>query len=94
MQLERKIYKKIVSDLKKKMVFIVGPRQVGKTWLSKQVMKEYKNPLYLNYDNSDHREVIRKQAWLPGVDIIVFDEFKKMPKWKNYLKGVYDIRPE
>ncbi|MFA6392783.1 MAG: ATP-binding protein [Candidatus Paceibacterota bacterium] len=90
--MKRKIYNKILSDLQKKMVFIVGPRQVGKTWLAKEIMKEYKNPVYLNYDNSDHREIIRKEAWLPDVDLIVFDEIHKMPKWKNYLKGVYDTK--
>jgi predicted AAA+ superfamily ATPase len=88
----RKIYKKIISDLKKKMVFIVGPRQVGKTWLAKEVMKEYKNPIYLNFDNSDHRKIIKEQSWLPDVDLIIFDEIHKMAKWKNYLKGVYDTR--
>lgn len=92
--MKRKIYNKIVSDLKKKMVFIVGPRQVGKTWLAKKVMSEYKNPIYLNYDSSDHREIIKKQSWLPDVDLIVFDEIHKMPKWKNYLKGVYDTKIE
>ena len=94
MELKRNIYKKILSDMQKKMVFIVGPRQVGKTWLSKQILKEYKNPIYLNYDNNDHREIIKKQAWLPNVDLIVFDEIHKMPKWKNYLKGVYDTKSE
>ena len=76
------------------MVFIVGPRQVGKTWLAKEIMKEYKNPLYLNFDNSDHREIIKKQSWLLDVDLIVFDEIHKMPKWKNYLKGVYDTKSD
>ena len=90
--MRRKIYKKIISDLQKKMVFIVGPRQVGKTWLAKEVMKEYKNPIYLNYDNSDHQGIIKGQAWLSDVDLIVFDEIHKMPKWKNYLKGVYDTK--
>lgn len=90
--MKRKIYNKIVSDLQKKMVFIVGPRQVGKTWLAKKVMEEYKNPIYLNYDNIDHREIIKRQSWLPDVDLIVFDEIHKMPKWKNYFKGVYDTK--
>jgi len=92
--MKRKIYNKIVLDLQKKMVFIVGPRQVGKTWLAKEIMKEYKNPIYLNYDNGDHREIIKKQSWLPEVNLIVFDEIHKMPKWKNYLKGVYDTKSE
>ena len=92
--MKRKIFDKIILDLKKKMVFIVGPRQVGKTWLAKKIMEKYKNPIYLNYDNINHREIIKNQSWLSDVDLIVFDEIHKMPKWKNYLKGVYDTRPE
>jgi predicted AAA+ superfamily ATPase len=94
MELERKIQGKILLDLKKKMVFIVGPRQVGKTWLSKKIMKEYKHPLYLNFDNYNHREIIKNQTWLPETDLVVFDEIHKMPKWKNHLKGVYDTKRE
>ncbi len=84
--------KQILEDLKKKMVFVVGPRQVGKTWLTKDIMKEYKNPLYLNYDNITDRTLIKKMDWLSGVDLIVLDELHKMPKWKNYLKGIFDTR--
>lgn len=76
------------------MVFIVGPRQVGKTWLSKEICKNYKNPLYLNYDSSKDREMIKDESWLPNIDLLIFDEIHKMPKWKNYLKGVFDNKPE
>ena len=94
MEIQREIYKKVLKDLKKKMVFIVGPRQVGKTWLAKKVMNEYQNPLYLNFDNLAHREIIKNQSWVPTVDLVIFDEIHKMPKWKNYLKGVYDTKKE
>ncbi len=93
-KIARKIYIKILTDLEKKMVFVVGPRQVGKTWLSKKVMGEYKNPLYLNYDDMDHVKILKTKAWKPEVDLIVFDEIHKMPKWKNYIKGIYDTKPD
>ncbi len=38
----------IQKDLKKKMVFISGPRQAGKTWLAKHIGSAYKNTVYLN----------------------------------------------
>lgn len=82
----------IKSDLKKKMVILSGPRQVGKTWLSKEIMKSYSSAVYLNYDALDHREVIEKRSWLDKTDLVVFDEIHKMENWKNYLKGVFDTR--
>lgn len=83
---------KIHADLDKKMVFIVGPRQVGKTWLSKKIAKRYQNSIYLNYDLQEDREVIQRKSWPLNTDLIVFDELHKMKGWKNYLKGVYDTR--
>ncbi len=76
------------------MVFLAGPRQAGKTWLAKDIAHQFNNPLYLNYDQLEHREIIHHQAWLNDVDLIIFDELHKMPKWKNYLKGIYDTKPD
>jgi hypothetical protein len=84
----------VQQDLKKKMVFLVGPRQVGKTWLAKEIATGYQNPLYLNYDHPEDRDIIRQRAWLDDVDLLIFDELHKMPKWKNYLKGVFDNREQ
>jgi uncharacterized protein len=82
----------IEADLKKKMVFLVGPRQVGKTWLAKEIAKEYKHSLYLSYDSLADRKLMLQEAWLSETDLIIFDELHKMPKWKNYLKGIYDTK--
>ena len=84
----------ILSDLKKKMVIIVGPRQVGKTFLAKQIAKFYKSPVYLNFDNIYDKDIIQKQTWLDTTDLLILDEIHKMPNWKNFLKGVYDTKPE
>ncbi len=80
----------ILKDLEKKMVFLVGPRQAGKTWLAKEVAKNFKNSLYLNYDSLDDQKIIDERSWNPEADLIVFDELHKKPEWKNFIKGIYD----
>ena len=82
----------ILKDLEKKMVFIVGPRQVGKTFLAREVGKNFSEVTYLNYDDPDHRRVIKKREWSPTTELLILDELHKMPMWKNFLKGIYDTK--
>ena len=84
----------IENDLKKKMVFLSGPRQCGKTTLAKQILQEQKSGLYLNWDDSDHRKRILHRDWSDDQWLIVLDEIHKYPKWKSWLKGLYDTTQE
>ncbi|NGX37896.1 MAG: hypothetical protein K1000chlam2_01064 [Chlamydiae bacterium] len=86
------------------MVFIVGPRQVGKTTLSLAMKDEWEAVYYYNWDNQRDRAVI-----LAGPDavvenigleelreelpVIIFDEIHKYTHWKRFLKGLYDSYP-
>jgi len=78
-------------DLQRKMVFVGGPRQVGKTTLAQGL--PYAKRGYLNYDVAHDRERILKRE-LPTAPLWVFDEIHKYRQWRNYLKGVYDGRPK
>ncbi|MES2607754.1 MAG: ATP-binding protein [Pseudomonadota bacterium] len=91
--MERAQKKSILNDLNKKLVLLVGPRQSGKTWLAKDIAREFKNSIYLNYDQIMDRKIITDQSWLGTTDLLIFDELHKMPDWKNFLKGVYDTKP-
>jgi predicted AAA+ superfamily ATPase len=79
----------------KKMVFLGGPRQVGKTTLSKQVCHDkFAGGTYLNWDNDADRRAILKSQWRADSPLIIFDELHKYPRWKRWIKGVYDKRPD
>lgn len=72
------------------MVFVTGPRQVGKTTLALQIPGGRQS--YLNWDVAEHRERILRRELPPG-DLWIFDEIHKYRGWRNYLKGLYDGRP-
>ena len=84
----------ILKDLRRKMVIVTGPRQVGKTTLSKQLLPHFKGAQYLNWDVAEDRVVLSRQSWRSDAGLLVFDEIHKMPLWKNWLKGVFDSRRE
>ena len=78
-------------DLARKMVFVAGPRQVGKTTLALALPDARRG--YLNWDVVEHRERILRRE-LPPSRLWVFDEIHKYRSWRNYLKGLYDARPK
>lgn len=84
----------ILKDLHRKMVIVTGPRQVGKTTLSQQLLPHFNHGQYLNWDVVQDRQVLIDQSWHTDAGLLVFDEIHKMPLWKNWLKGVYDGRSQ
>lgn len=80
----------IQNDLPKKMVFLGGPRQVGKTTLAKTFLADDSTG-YMNYDVPEHRENILTKE-LPLSKLWIFDEIHKYHSWRNYLKGIYDVK--
>lgn len=92
--MKRKQFSQIIKDLEKKMVFIVGPRQVGKTWLAKEIGRNFQEAVYLNYDSAEDRQIIKKESWPRKTEFLILDELHKMKGWKNYLKGVFDTKEE
>lgn len=85
----------ILEDLKKKMVFVGGPRQVGKTTLAKAVLsKNFPAGRYLNWDYDEDRQDILQKRWSAANNLLLFDELHKFPRWKAWIKGIYDVSHE
>lgn len=82
----------ISKALAKKMVFIGGPRQVGKTTLSLEFLndKNPENPAYLNWDRASDKSVILKDQISMNYPVLIFDEIHKYRHWRNLIKGLYD----
>ena len=95
-----RLYENIIREhlgLYRQMVFLSGPRQVGKTTLAKTFASDY-----LDWDEKETRLLILKGARAVGNSlaleegrasgkVIVFDEIHRYQKWKTFLKGFFDI---
>lgn len=90
----RSLHDPLVADLAEKMVFLAGPRQVGKTTLAKQILDEAGTGLYLSWDRRADRLTIRDARWPAGSAVVVLDELHKWRDWKRWLKGEYDSNRE
>lgn len=62
--LQRYLAGQIRTDLERKMVFVSGPRQVGKTTLARGLLPDPAG--YLSWDIPDHRDAI--EAVEPAVE--------------------------
>lgn len=85
--MRRYLQAQVEADLTEKMVFLGGPRQVGKTTLARAIQPETQG--YLSWDiPADRARILRRE--LPDTPLWVFDELHKNRRWRNFLKGVYD----
>ena len=83
----------------RQMRFITGPRQAGKTTLSKLKLERTHSPgLYYLWDLRTVRNRYKTNELFFTEDSppkqlkqwVCFDEIHKIPKWKNILKGLFD----
>ncbi len=88
MKFTRYLTEFIATDLKEKMVFLGGPRQVGKTTLAKLFIQQSKQ--YLNWDDLEDRTQIKSHRIDPELKVVVLDEIHKYTKWRMLVKGLYD----
>ena len=82
----------IEDDLQDKMVFLGGPRQVGKTTLALGLLGTggRRHPGYLNWDDPKIRPELLHGNLPSNESLLVLDEIHKYPRWRNLVKGFYD----
>jgi uncharacterized protein len=86
--MERSLTDPIRRDLDSKVGFLSGPRQCGKTTLSKMLFERFD---YYNFDLAEHRMILKDKSWDRNADLVIFDELHKKKKWKSWLKGITDV---
>lgn len=91
---QRYLFDYVLADLSSRMVFVGGPRQVGKTTFALQFLPEpfVTQPGYLNWDNPRVRQDLLRGELPPAPGCIVFDEIHKFARWRNLVKGFFDTR--
>jgi len=88
---ERYLTTAVFEDLKEKMVFIGGARQVGKTTFARDLLgRKFKSPAYFNWDNRADRREVMASRWPGDAELIILDEIHKLRGWKSRVKGEYD----
>ncbi|MBW2000345.1 MAG: ATP-binding protein [Deltaproteobacteria bacterium] len=91
----RYIERHLLKDLARKMVFVAGPRQVGKTTMAKVLCAAggaEVSTRYLDWDDPRDRENILLERFPTGPGLIVLDEIHKFKRWRQVLKGLFDKR--
>ena len=104
MHLLKRIYQKVFEEHlseNRQMLFLAGPRQVGKTTTSIEVSERYKHHFYFNWDIQNDRikivegpdvvaATLKLETLKDSLPVVIFDELHKYGKWKTFLKGFFD----
>lgn len=90
----RYLARPIKSDLEREMVFLDGPRQVGKTTLALGLLQAERSghPGHLNWDDPQVRPNLMRGDLPGGEPFLVLDEIHKFPRWSNLVKGLHDTQ--
>jgi predicted AAA+ superfamily ATPase len=102
--IQRSILKKLVSScFKGKIILLLGPRQVGKTTLLKETVKQLNMPsVWFNADEADILEAFSSASTstqlirLIGANhnLVIIDEAQQIPDIGKKLKLIFDNRPD
>jgi len=92
--IKRKIQKEVEESLKAfPVVGIIGPRQVGKTTLAKEIQKKINSSLYLDLElPSDYNKLSEPELFLSEQKnkLIIIDEIQQKPELFSVIRALVD----
>jgi predicted AAA+ superfamily ATPase len=86
--MKRYLESPVTDDFTKKMVFIGGPRQVGKITLARKIAESYPVSSYLNWDNRDHKRNILDSVFKGESTLVILDEIHKDQREVDFIVEV------
>ena len=86
----------------RQMLFLTGPRQVGKTTSARRVGEAWGEHWYLTWDDPEDRarilagssaiaETLALERLRDRPPLLILDEIHKYRGWKDFLKGLFDV---
>jgi predicted AAA+ superfamily ATPase len=73
------------------MVFLGGPRQVGKTTMALGLLGGDENhSAYLSWDSLEDKKMLLKGIFPANCPLLILDEIHKYRQWRNLVKGFFD----
>ncbi len=101
--MQRYLLNHFVTHLQRhrQMLFLSGPRQVGKTTAAKLIGELMNQSYYFNWDNPSDRATIMEgplaiaqqtgaNQITDSLSLCIFDELHKFQHWRDFLKGMFD----
>ena len=97
MFIKRDIYEKLEKEVKNnKITALVGPRQVGKTTLLKEIKKNLEKSIYITFDDRKILNLFEEDIdlfidkYISEFDYIFIDEFQYAKQGGQKLKFIFD----
>lgn len=103
----KRVYENLIQDhfdQNKQMVFLAGPRQVGKTAITRSLAAQAESSLYRSWHSVEDQIRLTQLSYAPLLEglvlipgtrpLLILESIDRFTGWKNYVRGLYDTYEE